>query len=82
MSIRLPFILEAVVAAVFGAGLASGVVLAVKHYLIDQRLASNYSFIAFVTWDEVIAILPWIFGVGLATTVLASSLSLRRYLKG
>ena len=82
MSIRLPFILEAVVAAVFGAGLASGVVLAVKHYLIDLRLAPNYTFIAFVTWDEVIAILPWIFGVGLATTVLASSLSLRRYLKG
>ena len=82
MSIRLPFILEAVVAAVFGAGLASGVVLAVKHYLIDLRLAPSYTFIAFVTWDEVIAILPLIFSVGLATTVLASSLSLRRYLKG
>ena len=82
MSIRLPFILEAVVASVVGAGLASGVVLAVKQYLIDERMAPNYTFIAFVTWEEVLAILPWIFGVGIATTVLASSLSLRRYLKG
>ena len=82
MAIRLPFILQSVIAALAGAGIATGVVLAIKKYLIDQRLAPNYTFIAFVTWDEVVQILPLIFAVGVVTTVLASSVSLRRYLKG
>ena len=82
MAIRLPFILEALTAAVVGAGFASGVVLALKKYLIDAQLAPNYTFIAFVTWDEVLRILPLMFGLGAATTILASSVTLRRYLKG
>jgi len=82
MAIRLPFILEAATAALVGAGVASGIVLAIKKYVIDARLAPNYTFIAFVTWDEVLRILPLIFGLGLGTTVLASALSLQRFLKG
>jgi len=82
MAIRLPFILEAATAALVGAGVASGIVLAIKKYVIDTRLAPNYTFIAFVTWDEVLRILPLIFGLGLGTTVLASTLSLQRFLKG
>ena len=82
MSIRLPFILEALTAAVFGAGLASVGVLAIKKYFIDAHLAPNYTFIAFVTWDEVITIIPWLFLIGVLTTVLSSSVALRRYLRG
>ncbi len=82
MSIRLPFILEALTAAVFGAGLASLGVLSIKKYFIDARLAPDYTFIAFVTWSEVIAIIPWLFLIGVLTTVLSSSVSLRRYLRG
>jgi cell division protein FtsX len=45
-------------------------------------LAPTYTFIAFVTWEEVLMILPWLFGVGLLSTVVAAFATLRRYLKG
>lgn len=81
-TIRLPFILEAATAAILGAAISSGAVVAVKYFLIDQRLAPTYTFIAFVTWEEVLLILPWLFGVGLLSTILAAFATLRRYLKG
>lgn len=82
MSIRLPFILEAAVAAILASVMASGTLIAVKQFVIDARLAPNMSYIPFVTWEEVIQILPILFGVGIGVTVLASSITLRRYLRG
>ena len=82
MSIRLPFILEAAVAAVLGSTLATAGILASKYWLIDAKLAPNLTFIPFVTWNEVLAIVPILYLVGVGTTVLAASVTLRRYLKG
>jgi cell division transport system permease protein len=82
MSIRLPFILEAAVAAVIGSSLATAGILASKYWLIDAKLAPNLTFIPFVTWSEVLAIVPMLYLVGVGTTVLAASVTLRRYLKG
>lgn len=82
MSIRLPFILEAAVAAILGSSLATAGILASKYWLIDAKLAPNLTFIPFVTWNEVLRIVPVLYLVGVGTTVLASSVTLRRYLKG
>ena len=82
MSIRLPFILEAAVAAIIGSTLATAGLLASKYWLIDAKLAPNLTFIPFVTWSEVLAIVPMLYLVGVGTTVLAASITLRRYLKG
>ena len=82
MSIRLPFILEAAIAAIFASVLASSALVAVKYFVIDERLAPSISYIPFVTWDEVLRILPILFGVGIGVTVLAASVTLRRYLRG
>jgi cell division transport system permease protein len=82
MSIRLPFILEAAVAAIIGSTLATAGILASKYWLIDAKLAPNLTFIPFVTWNEVLAIVPMLYLVGVGTTVLAASVTLRRYLKG
>ena len=82
MSIRLPFILEAAVAAIVGSSLATAGILASKYWLIDAKLAPNLTFIPFVTWSEVLAIVPMLYLVGVGTTVLAASITLRRYLKG
>ncbi len=82
MAIRLPFILEAAVAATIGSTLATAGILASKYWLIDAKLAPNLTFIPFVTWNEVLAIVPVLYLVGVGTTVLASSVTLRRYLKG
>jgi cell division transport system permease protein len=82
MSIRLPFILEAAVAAIIGSTLATAGILASKYWLIDAKLAPNLTFIPFVTWSEVLAVVPMLYLVGVGTTVLAASITLRRYLKG
>lgn len=82
MSIRLPFILEAAIAAIIGSTLATAGLLASKYWLIDAKLAPNLTFIPFVTWNEVLAIVPILYLVGVGTTVLAASITLRRYLKG
>ena len=82
MSIRLPFILEAAVAAIIGSTLATAGIRASKYWLIDAKLAPNLSFIPFGTWTEVLAIVPMLYLVGVGTTVLAASVTLRRYLKG
>ena len=81
MSIRLPFILEAAVAAILGSTLATAGILASKYWLIDAKLAPNLTFITFVTWNEVLVIIPVLYLVGVGTTVLAASITLRRYLK-
>jgi len=82
MAIRLPFILEAAVAAILGSTLATAGILASKYWLIDAKLAPNLTFIPFVTWNEVLAIAPILYLVGVGTTVLAALITLRRYLKG
>lgn len=82
MSIRLPFILEAALAAVIGSSLATAGILAAKYWVIDARLAPNLTFIPFVTWAQVLAIVPVLYVVGLGITVFAASITLRRYLRG
>lgn len=82
ISIRLPFILEATVAAVVGSTLATAGILAVKYWVIDAILAPNLTFIPFITWAQVIAIIPLLFLVGVGITVFAASITLRRYLRG
>ena len=82
ISIRLPFILEAVVASVIGSMLASAGILATKYWVIDARLAPNLTFIPFITWSQVLAIVPVLFLAGVGIAVIASSIALRRYLRG
>ena len=82
ISIRLPFILEAVVASLVGSMLATAGILATKYWVIDARLAPNLTFIPFITWSQVLAIVPVIFLAGVGITVIASSVTLRRYLRG
>ena len=82
ISIRLPFILEATVAAVIGSTLATAGILAAKYWVIDARLAPNLTFIPFITWEQVLAIVPVLFLIGVGITVFAASITLRRYLRG
>ena len=79
--IRLPFIAEAAIGAAVGASAASGVLLAIKHFGIDQRLAPEYQFTSFVSWHDVWGIVPWMFILGIGISVLAAAATLRRHLR-
>ncbi len=79
--IRMPFLLEAAVAAAIGGLVAVAAIVAAKVFLIDEVLAPSYRFTAFVGWDQVIPILPIIFVTGIVIAMIAAALTLRRYLK-
>jgi cell division transport system permease protein len=79
--IRLPFLLEGVLAATVGAGLASGALVALKAVLIDGQLRPNFPVIAYVSWSDVLWILPWLFGTGVLLAGLSSFVTLQRHLR-
>jgi cell division transport system permease protein len=79
--IRMPFLLEAAVAAAIGGLIAVGALAATKIFLIDKVLAPSYRFTAFVAWDQVLVILPIVFLTGIVIAMIAAALTLRRYLK-
>jgi cell division transport system permease protein len=79
--IQLPFLVEAAVAAAIGATLASGGLAALKHFVIDERLAPMFRFTAFITWDDVLAVIPVVFAVGMGLAVVAAFVTLRKYLR-
>ena len=79
--IRMPFLLEAAVSAAIGGLIAVAAIVAAKVFLIDEVLAPSYQFTAFVSWDQIIVILPIIFITGIVIAMIAAGLTLRRYLK-
>ena len=79
--IQLPFLLEAVLATLLGAGLAVGILFSFVHFAVQGWLAEKLQFIPFVTGSEVLAITPLVVGVGLVIALLASFFTMRRYLK-
>jgi len=80
-SIQLPFMLEGLLAGFVGALVASGALVALKVFAIDRGLRETFQFTAFVGWDEVVSVLPWLFLTGIALAGLASFVTLRRFLR-
>jgi cell division transport system permease protein len=79
--IQLPFLLEAAIAAAIGATLATGGLILVKAFVVDQVLAPAFQFTAFVGWDAVASIAPILYVTGIALACLAAFLTLRKYLR-
>ena len=80
-SIQLPFILEGLIAALLGGGLAIGLnVFLVENYLTDS-LATELAFANFVTAADIFAVAPYVLGLGAILAVLASGISTFRHLR-
>ena len=79
-SIQLPFLLEGVFSAFIGWGLATGLLAALKT-VIDSKVAPLLTFTNFFGWGEVWGASGWLLLTGLGVSVLASLVTLRRYLK-
>jgi cell division transport system permease protein len=80
-SIQVPFLVEGLLAGLIGAALASGALVAIKAFVIDGELRRTFEFTAFVGWDDVLAVLPWLFLTGILLAGLASFVTLRRFLR-
>lgn len=80
-SIQVPFLVEGLLAGFVGALLASGGLVAIKAFIIDGELRDTFEFTAFVGWDDVLSVLPWLFLTGILLAGLASFVTLRRFLR-
>lgn len=79
--IQLPFLLESVIAAVIGAALAVGAIVAMKILLVDRFLEPSFQFTPFVGWDTVWVVSAILLAIGILLAAFAAVVTLRRYLK-
>ena len=79
--IQLPFVLEAVLATLLGAAIATGLLFAGVHFGITGFLSPLLPFFRFINTSDVVSIAPLLVGTGLAMAVIASFFTLRRYLR-
>ena len=80
LSIQLPFLMEGIISAIIGWAIATGLLAALKQ-VIDTRVAPLLTFTKFFGWGEVWVASAYLFATGLVVSILASVLTLRRYLK-
>lgn len=79
-SIRFPFIVEAIVAGIVGAALASGAFVAWQQLVVLKTIRPNIRITAWVGWDEVGWIIPALFALAVLISAVPALVSLRRYL--
>ncbi|MBR7677224.1 permease-like cell division protein FtsX, partial [Streptomyces daliensis] len=79
--IQMPFILEAAIAGLIGAGLACVLLVGGKYFLINNWLQEKIVLINFIGWDAVVKVLPFIIAVGVLMPAVAAFFTLRKYLK-
>ncbi len=77
--IRLPFVLEGMIAGAIGAALAWVILLAAVPR-ITESLRTNIQFMPFIGTPETLAIGPLLFFVGIAIAALSSFVALHRFL--
>ena len=78
--IQTPFVLEAVVAGVFGALLAFGALVAGKAFLIDGPLSPLAQILTPVPWENVLLTLPVLAVIGALVSAITGWVTLRFYL--
>ncbi len=80
--IQLPFVLESLIAAMAGALLASIILVVFTQLAIQGWLKSTLKLIDnWVSWQDAMLVVPWMFLIGMLIAGVSSFLSLRRYLK-
>ena len=79
--IQLPFILEGVFAALLGRVLASGAVLGIVQFFVQDYLAARLPFTSFVNLTDGLLVVPLLLGAGVVLAAISSGLAIRRYLK-
>lgn len=79
--IQTPFVLEGIVAAALGAAVASAAVWAIVHFFVQGYLAEALPTTVFVTTADAFAAMPILFATGIGLAVVASYISITRYLR-
>lgn len=77
LTIQLPFVLEGVIAGLFGAASAVGLLAVFKRWVLDGTLKSFFSagVVPNASWSEVWGVTPWLAIIGIVVAALASYLT-------
>jgi cell division transport system permease protein len=79
--IQLPFLMESLVAAMIGVGLAGGAILAFMYFVIYEMLRPTSNIVAWIDWGDGLWALGWIGLIGLLLTLIPTLVMTRKYLK-
>jgi cell division transport system permease protein len=79
--IQTPFVLEGIVAAALGAALASLAVWGIVRFFVQGYLTENLPASVFVTSADAFATMPILFATGIGLAIVASYISITRYLR-
>ena len=79
--IQTPFIIEGIVAALAGAVLAAGAVVAIVHFFLQGYVAPMLQTIAIIGLEEALVVAPVLVGIGVLFAGVAAAVAIRRYLK-
>lgn len=79
--ISLPFLLEALVTAVIGVGLAAGALGAFMWFGIHERVSESLRFMPWIDFADYLSAVGWIAIIGPALTVIPTLVLTRKYLK-
>ena len=79
--IQTPFVLEGIVAATLGAALASMAVWGIVQFFVQGYLMDALPSTVFVTQADAFATMPFLFITGIGLAVVASYVSITRYLR-
>ena len=79
--IQTPFVLEGIVAAALGAGLASLALWGIVRVFVQGYLADALPATVFIQTSDALATMPLLFATGIGLAVIASYISITRYLR-
>ena len=79
--IQLPFLMESLVAALIGVGLAAGAIMLFMWVVIYQTLRPTSNIVAWIDWGDSLQAVALIALIGLALTLVPTLLMTRKYLK-
>lgn len=79
--IQMPFVLEAVFAAVLGSLLAGGMLIVVKLFVLEGSLQALTNLLTPVSWPDVLLMFPVLAGVGGLISALTAWVTLRFYIR-
>ncbi|HEU4512043.1 MAG TPA: permease-like cell division protein FtsX [Nocardioidaceae bacterium] len=79
--IQLPFLMEALVAALIGVVLAGATIVAFMYFVIYRMLRPTSNIVAWIDWADSLWAIGWIALIGLALTLVPTLAMTRKYLK-
>lgn len=79
--IQTPFILEGMLAALIGAVLAGGAVVAIVHFFVQGYLNAVPGTTPYVDLGDALLVVPILLAIGLALAAVSAAVAIRRYLR-